>query len=213
MRRCASGCRCRGPPATCATRGGTFSRTPEQSFIFAEPHSAVHLIGAFDTAAAMVENQPKVQAAFKTGRGVARGRPGGREADRRGDPLRRVQSDAPRRRDAARHGARSDLSRRGWTPLPRAVWSSPSNHGGEPMISGCAGADVRHGDDDAISAQQHRANARSTNTRALPQERVARGAQPLYLMPSDELVGQASHFLCRGRENFRFRHGFTERAG
>lgn len=53
--------------------GGTFSLTPEQSFIFAEPDSPVHLIGAFDTAAAMVENQPKVQAAFKTGRGVAWG--------------------------------------------------------------------------------------------------------------------------------------------
>lgn len=53
--------------------GGTFSLTPEQSFIFAEPDSPVHLIGAFDTAAAMAENQPKVQAAFKTGRGVAWG--------------------------------------------------------------------------------------------------------------------------------------------
>jgi 2-polyprenyl-3-methyl-5-hydroxy-6-metoxy-1,4-benzoquinol methylase len=52
---------------------GRFSLTPEQATIFAEPDSPVHLIGAFDTAAAMVENQPKVQAAFKTGRGVAWG--------------------------------------------------------------------------------------------------------------------------------------------
>ena len=52
---------------------GKFSLTPEQSFIFAEPDSPVNLIGAFDTAAAMLENQPKVQAAFKTGRGVAWG--------------------------------------------------------------------------------------------------------------------------------------------
>ena len=52
---------------------GRFSLTPEQSFIFAEPDSPVHLIGGFDTAAAMVENQPKVQSAFKTGRGVAWG--------------------------------------------------------------------------------------------------------------------------------------------
>lgn len=52
---------------------GKFSLTPEQSFVFAEPDSPVNLIGAFDTAAAMVENQPKVQAAFKTGRGVAWG--------------------------------------------------------------------------------------------------------------------------------------------
>ncbi|MER9603825.1 class I SAM-dependent methyltransferase [Mesorhizobium sp. M0239] len=52
---------------------GRFSLTPEQSFVFAEPDSPVHLIGGFDTAAAMVENQPKVESAFKTGRGVAWG--------------------------------------------------------------------------------------------------------------------------------------------
>jgi 2-polyprenyl-3-methyl-5-hydroxy-6-metoxy-1,4-benzoquinol methylase len=52
---------------------GRFSLTPEQAFIFAEPDSPVNLIGAFDTAAAMVENQPKVQASFKTGKGVAWG--------------------------------------------------------------------------------------------------------------------------------------------
>lgn len=49
---------------------GRFSLTPEQAYVFAEPDSPVNLVGAFDTAAAMVENQPKVQAAFKTGRGV-----------------------------------------------------------------------------------------------------------------------------------------------
>ncbi|AHG50055.1 SAM-dependent methyltransferase PhcB (plasmid) [Rhizobium leguminosarum bv. trifolii CB782] len=52
---------------------GRFSLTPEQTFIFAEPDSPVNLIGAFDTAASMVENQLKVQAAFKTGRGIAWG--------------------------------------------------------------------------------------------------------------------------------------------
>jgi SAM-dependent methyltransferase len=52
---------------------GRFSLTPEQAFVFAEPDSPVNLIGAFDTAAAMVENQPKVQASFKTGKGVAWG--------------------------------------------------------------------------------------------------------------------------------------------
>jgi 2-polyprenyl-3-methyl-5-hydroxy-6-metoxy-1,4-benzoquinol methylase len=52
---------------------GRFSLTPEQSLVFAAPDSPVNLIGAFDTAAAMAENQPKVQAAFKTGRGVAWG--------------------------------------------------------------------------------------------------------------------------------------------
>ena len=57
--------------------GGRFSLTPEQAFVFAEPDSPVNLIGAFDTAAAMVENQPKVQVAFKTGKGVAWGEQAG----------------------------------------------------------------------------------------------------------------------------------------
>ncbi|WP_432444936.1 class I SAM-dependent methyltransferase [Rhizobium leguminosarum] len=52
---------------------GLFSLTPEQAFVFAEPDSPVNLIGAFDTAAAMVGNQPKVQSAFRTGEGVAWG--------------------------------------------------------------------------------------------------------------------------------------------
>jgi len=58
-------------------RQGKFSLSPEQAYIFAEPDSPVNLIGAFDTAAAMVENQPKVQSAFKTGRGVAWGEQAG----------------------------------------------------------------------------------------------------------------------------------------
>lgn len=52
---------------------GQFSLTPEQTFVFAEPDSPVNLIGAFDIAAAVVDNQPKVEVAFKTGRGVAWG--------------------------------------------------------------------------------------------------------------------------------------------
>lgn len=52
---------------------GRFSLTPEQALVFAVPDSPANLLGAFDTAAAMFENQPKVQAAFKTGRGVAWG--------------------------------------------------------------------------------------------------------------------------------------------
>lgn len=56
---------------------GKFSLSPEQSLIFTEPDSPVNLIGAFDTAAAMVENQPKVQLAFKTGKGVAWGEQAG----------------------------------------------------------------------------------------------------------------------------------------
>jgi ubiquinone/menaquinone biosynthesis C-methylase UbiE len=56
---------------------GRFSLTPEQAFIFATPDSPVNLIGAFDTAAAMVENQSKVQVAFKTGKGVSWGEQAG----------------------------------------------------------------------------------------------------------------------------------------
>ena len=52
---------------------GRFSLTPEQAMVFAEPDSPVNLIGAFDTAGAMVENRTKVQTAFKTGKGVAWG--------------------------------------------------------------------------------------------------------------------------------------------
>lgn len=54
-------------------RNGQFSLSPEQAFVFASPDSPANMIGAFDTAAAMVENQTKVQAAFKTGKGVAWG--------------------------------------------------------------------------------------------------------------------------------------------
>jgi SAM-dependent methyltransferase len=56
---------------------GQFSLSPEQAMVFAESDSPVNLIGAFDTAAAMVENRPKVQTAFKTGKGVAWGEQAG----------------------------------------------------------------------------------------------------------------------------------------
>lgn len=52
---------------------GRFSLSPEQAFVFAQPDSPANMIGAFDTAAAMIENQAKVQVAFKTGKGVAWG--------------------------------------------------------------------------------------------------------------------------------------------
>ena len=52
---------------------GRFSLTPEQAMVFTEPDSPVNLVGAFDTAAAMSENQAKVQVAFKAGKGVAWG--------------------------------------------------------------------------------------------------------------------------------------------
>ena len=50
-----------------------FSLTPEQAMVFAEKSSPVYLAGAFDLAAAMVEGQPKVEAAFRSGAGVTWG--------------------------------------------------------------------------------------------------------------------------------------------
>ena len=50
-----------------------FALPPEQAMVFAIPDSPVYLMGGFDLMAAMLENQPKVQAAFKSGGGVAWG--------------------------------------------------------------------------------------------------------------------------------------------
>lgn len=50
-----------------------FSLTPEQAMVFAVKDSPVYLAGAFDLAAEMIEGQPKVEAAFRTGGGVAWG--------------------------------------------------------------------------------------------------------------------------------------------
>jgi len=50
-----------------------FSLLPEQAMIFVNEESPVYMMGAFDLMAAMHENQPKVQAAFKSGGGVAWG--------------------------------------------------------------------------------------------------------------------------------------------
>ena len=51
----------------------TFELPPEQALVFAEPDSPVYLQGAFDLAAAMIENQAPVEAAFRTGAGVGWG--------------------------------------------------------------------------------------------------------------------------------------------
>lgn len=51
----------------------TFSLTEEQALVFAEPESPVYMLGAYDNAVSGIENQPKVQAAFRTGDGVAWG--------------------------------------------------------------------------------------------------------------------------------------------
>jgi SAM-dependent methyltransferase len=50
-----------------------FSLPPEQAMVFAIEDSPVYMMGGFDAATAMLENQPKVQAAFKAGGGVAWG--------------------------------------------------------------------------------------------------------------------------------------------
>ena len=50
-----------------------FSLSPEQAMVFAVKDSPVYLAGAFDLSAAMVEGQPKVEAAFRNGGGVAWG--------------------------------------------------------------------------------------------------------------------------------------------
>jgi SAM-dependent methyltransferase len=47
-----------------------FSLSPEQAMVFAHRDSPVFLEGAFELGAAMIEGQPKVEAAFRTGAGV-----------------------------------------------------------------------------------------------------------------------------------------------
>lgn len=50
-----------------------FSLSPEQAMVFAIEDSPVYMMGGFDLMAALLDNQPKVQAAFKNGGGVAWG--------------------------------------------------------------------------------------------------------------------------------------------
>lgn len=47
-----------------------FSLSPEQAMVFVAKDSPVYLAGAFDLAAAMIEGEPKVENAFRTGDGV-----------------------------------------------------------------------------------------------------------------------------------------------
>ncbi|MEP7350175.1 MAG: class I SAM-dependent methyltransferase [Sphingorhabdus sp.] len=54
-----------------------FSLTPEQAMIFVVKDSPVYLAGAFDLTAAMIEAEPKVEQAFRTGAGVGWGETGG----------------------------------------------------------------------------------------------------------------------------------------
>ena len=50
-----------------------FAINDEQALVFADPDSPVYIFGAFDNAVSGIENQPRVQAAFRTGEGVAWG--------------------------------------------------------------------------------------------------------------------------------------------
>jgi 2-polyprenyl-3-methyl-5-hydroxy-6-metoxy-1,4-benzoquinol methylase len=54
-----------------------FSLTPEQAMVFAVKDSPVYLEGGFDLGAEMILGQPKVEAAFRTGHGVAWGESSG----------------------------------------------------------------------------------------------------------------------------------------
>lgn len=47
-----------------------FSMSPEQAMVFVNKDSPVYLEGAFELAAAMIEGEPKVELAFRTGAGV-----------------------------------------------------------------------------------------------------------------------------------------------
>ncbi len=54
-----------------------FSLPPEQAMVFADEQSPIYMMGGFDLMAALLENQSKVQAAFKSGGGVAWGEQAG----------------------------------------------------------------------------------------------------------------------------------------
>jgi 2-polyprenyl-3-methyl-5-hydroxy-6-metoxy-1,4-benzoquinol methylase len=55
----------------------TFSLPPEQAMVFVNQESPVYMMGGFDLMEALLDNQPKVQAAFKSGQGVAWGEQAG----------------------------------------------------------------------------------------------------------------------------------------
>src|SRR6516165_11489037 len=50
-----------------------FSLPPEQAIVFFNESSPVYMMGGFDLMTALLDNQPKVEAAFKSGEGVAWG--------------------------------------------------------------------------------------------------------------------------------------------
>jgi ubiquinone/menaquinone biosynthesis C-methylase UbiE len=54
-----------------------FALPPEQAMVFAEENSPVYMLGGFDLMAALLDNQPKVEKAFRTGGGIAWGEQAG----------------------------------------------------------------------------------------------------------------------------------------
>jgi 2-polyprenyl-3-methyl-5-hydroxy-6-metoxy-1,4-benzoquinol methylase len=56
---------------------GKFALPEEHAMVFASQDSPVYMLGGFDLMAAMLHNQPKVEAAFRTGGGVAWGEQAG----------------------------------------------------------------------------------------------------------------------------------------
>ena len=54
-------------------RSARFTLPPEQAMVFADEDSPVYMMGGFDAIAAMLESEPKVRAAFRSGAGVAWG--------------------------------------------------------------------------------------------------------------------------------------------
>lgn len=52
---------------------GRFALPPEQAMVFADPDSPVYMQGGFDLAATMMDNESRVEAAFRSGKGVGWG--------------------------------------------------------------------------------------------------------------------------------------------
>jgi ubiquinone/menaquinone biosynthesis C-methylase UbiE len=57
-------------------QSGRFALPPEQAMVFAIKDSPLYMEGGFDLVAAMIESEPKVEAGFRTGDGVAWGEGG-----------------------------------------------------------------------------------------------------------------------------------------
>ena len=103
--------------------------------VFADEDSPVFLMGAFDAAAAMMENQPKVQAAFKTGGRRAMGRPARLPVLRVGALFPARLSREPRRQVAARARRRRRQARAPAQRWPTSAAASGSRPCSWPRLS------------------------------------------------------------------------------